>query len=79
MTTHFEEKIIKNKCKELGIDEHKCRALLGEIGKFATINQEAEYWLDDKNKKITEKRVEFLVRECDDAMEKAAEEIEVWD
>lgn len=75
MITHDEQKWMKSKCKELNIEENVCSNLMSSFP-FATMNSEAEYWLNEKDKKITEKRIEILVSKADDAMEETAEDIE---
>ncbi len=75
MVTHFEEDMIKRSCKTLNIKENICSALINDF-KFTTINAEAEFWLNEKGKDITDKRVEILVNKADNAMEETAEDIE---
>ena len=76
MITALEEQSIKRACEKHGIDLRACVSLINDFG-FATLNAEAEYWLEDQGKEVTESRVAALVGAADNAMEEAAQEVEL--
>ena len=75
MITHTEERWFKDKCKTLGVESNTCSALMSSVP-FSTLNAEAEFWLRDKEKRVTDRRIEILVNKADTAMEDVALDIE---